>query len=82
MQTFHWTISFEKVKAWIQERWTLLLVLFFLPTIAKRVFIWFDAVNKSEPYPPSQKYEDPILYGKFPSDFKWGAATAAYQVRP
>ncbi len=26
-------------------------------------------------------YTDDILYGGFPEDFVWGAATAAYQVR-
>ena len=25
-------------------------------------------------------YEEPLLYGTFPSDFRWGVATSAYQV--
>jgi hypothetical protein len=26
------------------------------------------------------EYEEELLYGTFPSDFKWGVATSAYQV--
>lgn len=28
-----------------------------------------------------QAIEEPLLFESFPTDFKWGAATSAYQVR-
>ena len=27
------------------------------------------------------EYEEPLLYDTFPSDFVWGVATSAYQVK-
>ena len=33
----------------------------------------------SDPF-PGYDIEEPLLYDKFPDDFIWGVATAAYQV--
>ena len=33
------------------------------------------------PLVSSLDYDESMIYGSFPEGFKWGAATAAYQVR-
>ena len=38
------------------------------------------ALTKATSENGNYNMEEPLLYGSFPEDFMWGAATAAYQV--
>ena len=40
----------------------------------------FVALTKANSENGNYNMEEPLLYGSFPEDFMWGAATAAYQI--
>ena len=81
-----WSVQLEKVQNYMRQRWSSIKMAGFLflgAVIFHHQFLKGGPSSGGgrDPYPPHQRYEDPILYDRFPSGFKWGAATAAYQVR-